>query len=174
MKLYPWVSMAAFGAMVLLPASGAVDGFEGMTSTGSLTLSVTLNAPSAATIKITGLEDVSFVKEAGSGALSDDTQTACVYMSEPGLFNVEITANPLISNEKFYAYKLVVSDGTAQKSVELNVSNAAETETLTDISASTSSGCGGNDPLQLVISDEGDLSAEFSASTQISLRVSPD
>jgi hypothetical protein len=68
----------------------------------------------------------------------------------------------------------VVSDGAAQKSVELNVSNTAETETLTDISASTSSGCGGNDPLQLVISDEGDLSAGFTASTQISLRVSPD
>lgn len=174
MKFYPWVSMCAGAALLVLPASGAVDGFEGMTSTGSLTLSVSLTARPAATIKITGLEDVSFVKDVGTGPATDDTQTACVYMSEAGTFNVQITANPLTANNQFYNYKLVVSDGTAQNSVELNVSNTAESETLSGITASTISGCSGEDPLQLVISDEGDLSGDFNASAQISLLVSPD
>ena len=174
MKLNPYVFMGACVAIATLPASGGVDGFEGMTSTGSLTLSVTLNAPSNALIKISGLEDVSFVKDVGAGPASDDTQTACVYMSEAGSFNVQVTANPLSANNKFYNYKLVVSDGTAQNSVELNVSDTSESKTLSGINASTIKGCSDGDPLQLVFSDEGDIAEDFTASAQISLLVSPD
>ena len=174
MKFFKWMMMCVSSAVFLSTAHGAVDGIEGMESTASLTLSVTLDPPSTATIKITGLQDVSFMKDVGDPAASSVSRSACVYMSEPGEFDVLITANPLTADPNFYDYKLEVSDGTAQNSVEITVSNETKTAELFGITASTVSGCGADDPLQLVFYDQGDLSTAFSAQAQISLRVKPD
>lgn len=174
MAFYQWIIIFFLALAASVTADAATNGVESMESTGTLQISVNLSAPTVATIKITGLEDVSFSKEAGDPALTAVSRSACVYMSEAGQFSVHVTAGPLTSGDSYYDYKIELSDGTAEQSIDIEVSDTEATGQLQGITASTEAGCNGDNPLQLSFYDEGTLDQSFSATATVTLRVVPD
>lgn len=174
MSLHHWIVFSLASLAVMNPASAETQGFEGMQSTGTLEILVSLNAAPTPTIKISGLEDVSFEKDAGDAALAAVSRSACVYMSAPGTFKVDVTAAPLTSGDAYNDYKITLSDNSGQNSVDVVVADQTVTKSLANIEASTTAGCGGTNPLQLMFHDEGDLDEAFTAQATVSFLVFPD
>lgn len=174
MSLHHWIVFSIASLAFMNPANAETQGFEGMQSTGTLQISVSLNAAPTPTIKITGLQDVSFEKDAGDAALAAVSRSACVYMSAPGTFKVDVTAAPLTSGDTYYDYKITLSDNSGQNSVDVVVADQSVTQTLANINASTTDGCGGTNPLQMMFFDEGSLDEAFTAQATVSFLVVPD
>ena len=174
MSLHHWIVFSLASLAVMNPASAETQGFEGMQSTGTLEILVSLNAAPTPTIKISGLEDVSFEKDAGDAALAAVSRSACVYMSAPGTFKVDVTAAPLTSGDAYYDYKITLSDNSGQNSVDVVVADQTVAKSLANIEASTTAGCGGTNPLQLMFHDADDLDEAFTAQATVSFLVVPD
>ena len=133
-----------------------------------------LAAP-AAMIKISGLSDVSFTKTVGDAQLTPETRDACVHMDQPGTYSITITAEPLTSSDgRSYPYQVVVSETASDFETTLDVTDETEIANGDGLIPSSSSNCGDTETLDLVISEEGDLTEAFSATTTITLLVTPE
>lgn len=175
-RLLPLITFAAF-----LPtlACAETQGLLGNSSTGSFAVTLNVAAiPSTAQIQITGLDDKTFGTTQGVPPSSSGDRF-CVYMSEAGAYNFNVTAEPLSSTDFSgnVPYLFNLRDNISNEVKVGSVTDQNVTISGTGYTPSLVEGCAGETlPVSLgfAFEDTFAFSDAGSASTTITIIVAPD
>lgn len=161
-------------------SSAALAQEDGLTSVadGSFQVSVELTESTEIEAQISGLEDIFLEKEAGAGALADQTMDVCVHISQGGSYGVKITADSLSDGDDlFYPYSVSISQGLGSSGfAELVVDDETVEQTVRPFTASIRSDCDTQPTLQITIKDRdtGDFEGAFSAVATVRVEIFPE
>ena len=166
-------------ASITLLCGAAIAQEDGLTSAadGTFQVSIELTDPSETAAQISGLEDIFLEKDAGTGALADQTMDVCVYMSEGGSYGVQIAADSLSDGNFFYPYGVGISQGLGSSgSAQLDIDGETVEQTVSPFAASTSSNCDAQPTLLITIKDRdtGEFEGAFSAVATVRIDIVPD
>ncbi len=157
-------------------ALAATDGSLGTSSTGEMTVSVSLT-PEPTQIQITGLDDINFDKTLGGSPKVNAPISACVYMDDVGTFGVEVEATALSDGSQHYPYNLSLYQSLAgSKRIDLSVTNTSKVASETGFMPGTVVGCNGGDRLLISFVDVGNpaITDTFTATAKVTITVMPD
>lgn len=177
-------ALAVSTALTGIAFAATTDGTLGDTSTGTLDVTLTVNAVTPVPqIQITGLDAISFSTDVGSSSPVTSKEDAfCVYMDIAGeTFSIEITTPPLAYSDTSNGnatYQASFRDPTGVFQSGILVIDAERTTTYTDLTPSNVVDCGGgqgNVGLRVEFPNNNPArTVADTATTEIRIVVSPD
>ena len=168
----------AFATLLSAAAPAATEGTPGASSDGSLELTLNVTEPGSQ-IQITGFTDQVVDIPLGSKELTTRTQFLCIYMSDPGSYNLDWTAETLSDGTNSIPYRLHWYDNNFSndfQSLNTIATSSAGAGTLTGLVPSTVTGCTGESPeIEVAVAiPAGDRNTPLdNATAKISITVTP-
>lgn len=164
-------------AALTLPctALAANDGTLDTNSVGTLNINLTVTA--SKNIRISGFTDVALDFNRYEGAPAEDVQNICVYMDQPGTYNLNIVAATLSDTVNDFPYTYTYKDtNDANKVLMQTVSDTDSSGDLQDLTPSQDANCSNGSPATfgLVLAETPSVATAGTAEAIITMTVTPN